>query len=528
MMVSSSVFNTDQASKTLDNVLGSRLTRPSLASVKVNALSLDSRSIKAGDVFVALKGDLYDGKNYIAQALKKGAVAVLLDKDEILEDKKLNTALIAPVENINQALSAIAANFYDKPSEKLSVVGITGTNGKTSCAQFFAQAVALLGEPCGVMGTTGFGVFKYKAHDGAVGQTMSSTGMTTPDPINVQKILAQFVEEKVGHCAIEVSSHGLVQHRVAAVSIKTAIFTNLSHDHLDYHGTMAAYGQAKAQLFAMPSVKHAVINLDDDYSSALFKSLGEHVSLMTYSVCRQKTLLPSAAHFSLESIEILEGQFTKAILLLEQDGHQSRYPFVTSLMGQFNLSNLLAVIAALYAESFSIKKITDVIADIKTIDGRMERVNSNNSPQVLVDFAHTPDALEKALRALKPYTKSQLWCVFGCGGDRDKAKRPQMAAIAEALADHIVITSDNPRTEQPELILDDVASGFNASNFYRIADRAEAIAYAIEHASEADTILIAGKGHENYQIIGSEKHYFSDQEQARIALTKRDKRCAND
>lgn len=524
MMVPSSVFN----AKTLGDILGSSLQDNRLTSMAVNKLTLDSRCVDKGDVFVALKGDLYDGKQFIMQALESGASAVLVDASEVNEIKDKEALPLVPIVQLNEHLSCFAANFYNQPSGKLSVVGITGTNGKTSCAQFFAQAVALLNGQCGVVGTTGVGVFKTLPEKETIEKSLSMTGLTTPDPINVQKILAQFADQKVQHCAMEVSSHGLVQHRVAAVDIDTAVFTNLSHDHLDYHHTMAAYGEAKAQLFAMPSVKNVVINTDDAYASTLLAGLEEHINVITYGIDEKKPHLTSTIHFSIKAVEFTGQQSTQVSLVVEQLGQRKDYLFQTKLVGQFNLSNLLAVIGALYAQGFELEEVVKVIKNIKTIDGRMEVIDSTSSVQVVVDFAHTPDALENALRALKPSLKGALWCVFGCGGDRDKTKRPEMASVAESLADYCVVTSDNPRSEDPELIIDEIVQGFERKQFYRYVDRAEAIEFAVLQANENDTILIAGKGHEDYQIIGDKKCHFSDQEQARVALHKRGGEASND
>ena len=528
MMVPPSTFAKTKKASTLASILGSHLPDSALSALPVQQLHLDSRNIQKGDGFVALKGGLYDGKAFISEAIEKGASVVLIDAAE-LEDFDYDKSLpIVPINQLGEHLSLFAGNLYHHPSAALSVVGITGTNGKTSCVQFYAQAMALLAGRCGVIGTTGFGVFKSSSSHKNINRDLSTTGMTTPDPIAVQKIIAQFADQSISHCAMEVSSHGLVQHRVAAVDINTAVFTNLSHDHLDYHQTMDAYGKAKAKLFVMPSVKNVVINTDDDYASTLVKNLAKDVQVITYGCEEKPSSIRSDSHLAIDSIEILKSQMTQVQLHIETADELKRYSFQTHLLGRFNLNNLLAVIGALHAEGFAMDAIMAVVPLIKPIDGRMELIESDADVSVVVDFAHTPDALHKALVALDDSTEASLWCVFGCGGDRDKAKRPEMAKVVEALADHIVITNDNPRTEAPEAILDDIAVGFDKRNFLRIPDRADAINYAITHANKNDTILIAGKGHETYQIIGKEKHYFSDQEQAIAALNKRKAGVIND
>ena len=527
MMVPSNVFNSSIQQKTLGAILGDALQNQSFASIAINEMHLDSRKIKAGDVFVALKGGLYDGKRFIPEALKRGAVAVLVDESERDQLVGEYAIPVVSISQLNQHLSKFAANLFDQPSAKLSIIGITGTNGKTSCAQFLAQAIALLNGRCGVIGTTGFGEF-YRSPDQKVRKEISVTGMTTPDPINVQKILAQLAENNLDHCAMEVSSHGLDQHRVEAVSINTAVFTNLSHDHLDYHGTMDAYGEAKAKLFQMPSVTKAVINLDDGYASTLIEKLPTKTQLLTFGIKQKAVIDKASLHFSIDSIEKQTDQSTQVLLTANDGQYQQQATFTTSLIGQFNFSNLLAVIATLVAEGFSLEEVVSVIGQIESIDGRMERVHSEADVQVIVDFAHTPDALEKALQSLKHTVSKNLWCVFGCGGDRDKTKRAEMAKVSEHFANHIVITSDNPRTENPERILDEIESGFEIKPVARIVDRAEAITFAVNHAKSGDVILIAGKGHEEYQIIGSEKYPFSDQAEAKKALAKRLQEEAND
>ena len=524
MMVPTSVFDINSQSKTLLEILGPQQVPKHLEALSINNLRLDSREVESGDVFIALRGGLYDGKQFIGQAIEKGAAAVLVDAEEVADCPDL--PLIIPVAQLNERLSTMADNFFDHPSKKISVVGVTGTNGKTSCSQYFAQAAALLNKSCGVIGTNGVGVLA--ASDDAIKPSLTSTGMTTPDPITVQRLLAEFVKADVKYCVIEVSSHGLVQHRVAAVDINTAIFTNISHDHLDYHGSMKAYAEAKAELFCMASVKNAIVNIDDDYAAQMIEALDASVNLITYSLDNDDTSLRSGTHFCISDVNFFDEGKAKFNLCLNHVGKVLSFPAETSLVGQFNLSNVLAITAALYAEDFNLSQIVSVINNIQAVKGRMEAIDGHDL-RVVVDFAHTPDALEKALLAIKPSVKNNLWCVFGCGGDRDKIKRPEMAAIAEQLSNQIVVTSDNPRTENSESIIADINAGFSTqNNVIRIVDRVEAIDFAISQAQEGDVILIAGKGHEEYQIIGDKQYYFSDQEQAKVALAKRKKEALDD
>jgi len=503
----------------------------------VAGITIDSREVENNFLFVAVKGLQFHGKDFAAQAIANGAVAILIDSEESFSLRSTITQMPVPIialQNMEEKLSRIAGDFYGQPSYTVPVIGITGTNGKTTCSQLLAQSFALMDVPCGVMGTLGYGLISKKLleSDNDLQGVLTETGMTTTDPVRTQNICAILSERGANVIAMEVSSHGLSQFRVADIFIRTAVFTNLTHDHLDYHGSMAEYGAAKAMLFAMPSVTSAVINLDDSFSVTLIQQLRPDIQLVTYSLesgdgslegsdggvtqvtCAES--IPSSAHFSVKSI-VASDQGTEAILL----SPQGEYAIKTALVGQFNISNLLAIIASLYVNRYSLDSIVASLPLLKPVPGRMEVIPNKLGIQVVIDYAHTPDALKNTLLALKPHLVGKLWCVFGCGGDRDREKRPEMAAIAEALADQVVLTSDNPRTESSVQIFADIEAGFSTPRDV-IVDRAGAIEFAVSHAERGDILLIAGKGHENYQIIGERSFPFSDHNEARLSLRRRE------
>jgi UDP-N-acetylmuramoyl-L-alanyl-D-glutamate--2,6-diaminopimelate ligase len=384
--------------------------------------------------------------------------------------------------------------------------------------------LSLLGKSCGVIGTMGFGLLKNtepKPNDIVEVNKIkfTSTGMTTADAIQMQEISSQLLSQGAEVVAMEVSSHGLVQHRVEALDINTAIFTNLSHDHLDYHKTMAAYGQAKLKLFTMPSIQSVVINSDDLFAEKILNALSKDVSAVTYGMHLESNY---ENYFAFTDV-CPDKQGMKATL----HSPEGEFLVQTQLIGHFNLHNLLAVIAVLWVNGYDLESVIKHIPFLKPVAGRMELLPTVLKFQVVVDYAHTPDALKQALLALKPFVTGRLWCVFGCGGDRDKEKRPEMAKVAEALADNIIVTNDNPRNEVPENIFSDIRRGFSRAH-QEIPDRADAIAFAIQQAAEGDVILIAGKGHEDYQLIGGERFSFSDQKQARLVLREKEGAVASD
>ncbi|MDX2350267.1 MAG: UDP-N-acetylmuramoyl-L-alanyl-D-glutamate--2,6-diaminopimelate ligase [Porticoccus sp.] len=486
---------------TLQQLLPDVILPQALTELPVAGLSLDSRSVKSGEIFIALPGGVKDGRDYIDQALANGAAAVLAEA-EGLDD--LNPRVIS-ISHLNQKLSGIAGRFYGDPSDQLSLTGITGTNGKTTCSQLLAQVFSLVGAPSGAIGTLGYGVVT-KGHS-----NMTDTGMTTPDAITVQAILAEYAADGVDHVAMEVSSHSLDQSRVAGVSFDTAIFTNLSRDHLDYHGDLVSYAGAKMQLFAMPDLANAVVNVDDPVGSEIALQLASSINVCGYS------LLNNNASIFAKNI-VLSGSGLRALVLTPWGEGEIN----SSLLGKFNLQNLLAVIGAACLQGVSLDDVLRVVPHLQSVPGRMELISIDVGPQVVVDYAHTPDALEKVLETLREHCSSQLWCVFGCGGDRDRGKRAQMGNIASRYADHVVITNDNPRSESAESIAVDIREGLaKGATAITCLDRAEAIRTAVDNAGDNDIVLIAGKGHEEYQLLGTERLPFSDQVQARLALRQR-------
>ncbi|MFC3607176.1 UDP-N-acetylmuramoyl-L-alanyl-D-glutamate--2,6-diaminopimelate ligase [Stutzerimonas tarimensis] len=465
-------------------------------SVLVRALTLDSRKTRPGDLFLAVPGLRQDGRQHIADAIARGAVAVAYEA-EGAEPIKADTALLIPVRGLAAQLSYIAGRFHGEPSRSLRLVGITGTNGKTTVSQLVAQALDLLGERCGLIGTLGNGFH------GALKQGMH----TTPDALGVQEGLAQLKQAGARAVAMEVSSHGLEQGRVAALAFDVAVFTNLSRDHLDYHGSMEAYGAAKARLFEMPGLKHRVVNLDDAFGRRLASAPGES-TLITYSLeDAGASLYCPAARFNDGGV--------RARLMTAQGERALRSP----LLGAFNLSNLLAVVGTLLGMGYPLDEVLEVMPRLDGPPGRMQRLGGVDRPLVVVDYAHTPDALEKALLALRPHAQGRLRCLFGCGGERDKGKRPLMAAVAERLADTVTVTDDNPRGEDPATIQLDVRSGFTAPESVEFVPlRARAIAQLIASSRVGDLVLLAGKGHEDYQEIQGQRLPFSDVDEASRAL----------
>ncbi|MGS2717735.1 UDP-N-acetylmuramoyl-L-alanyl-D-glutamate--2,6-diaminopimelate ligase [Eionea flava] len=488
-----------------------------LAHVAIHGLSINSRAINKGDVFVAVQGVSVHGQQYIADAVSRGALAILCDMP--IESNSHSVPVIT-IPNLQNYLSEIAGNFYFHPTRYVPVVGITGTNGKTSCAQMYAQLAALFGETAGVIGTTGVGVCALQTNQQyRTSLALSSTGMTTPDAISVQRLCSELMAPStcassndlpITRLVMEVSSHGLSQYRVAALDINTAIFTNLTHDHLDYHGDMAAYGEAKSRLFCMSSVEHAIINVDDEFGVELIKQIAPSVRVTQYSI-----------HNANADIYLSNVRHANSQTLANVHTKEGVYSLSTPFVGEFNLSNLLAVLS-IFDEAGQLEKAISLVPYLMSIDGRMESLENKLGLQIVVDFAHTPDALQNALQAINEQVNGDVYCVFGCGGDRDADKRPLMAAIAERYAQHVIVTNDNPRTENPESIVADITQGFSRSGHRVIMDREQAICLAVEEAKSGDAILIAGKGHESYQIIGQEKLHFSDQLVAQNAIHQRE------
>lgn len=462
----------------------------------IRELTLDSRAVKPGDLFLAIKGTQRDGRGHIADALAKGAAAVAYEAEGAPELAATDAELV-PIKGLASHLSAIASRFYGEPSRSLACIGITGTNGKTSVSQLLAQALDQLQLRCAIVGTLGNGFY------GALAQG----GHTTPDPVAVQATLASLKQAGARAVAMEVSSHGLDQGRVAAVDFNVAVFTNLSRDHLDYHGSMQAYGAAKAKLFSMPNLRWRVINIDDAFGQTLASEQGA-AELLSYSIDNQTAKLHCRdVRFSHKGVEVVVVTPVGEGLLK------------SPLLGRFNLSNLLAVVGSLLALDLPLADILPIVPTLNAPAGRMQRLGGVDKPLVVIDYAHTPDALENALNALKVHAHGKLLCLFGCGGDRDKGKRPLMAEVAERLADQVWVTDDNPRTESAQAIQNDIRQGFKVpERVHFVLGRAQAIAEIIAKAGAQDVVVLAGKGHEDYQEIAGVRHPFSDIEYAMHAL----------
>ncbi|MHC6224153.1 UDP-N-acetylmuramoyl-L-alanyl-D-glutamate--2,6-diaminopimelate ligase [Pseudomonas sp. X10] len=462
----------------------------------IRELTLDSRVVRPGDLFLAVPGAKVDGRTHIADALAKGAAAVAYEEQGATVLPITDVPLI-PVKGLIGQLSDIAGRFYGEPSRQLDLVGVTGTNGKTSVTQLLAQALDALGQRCGLIGTLGTGFYGE----------LQSGRLTTPDPVAVQSTLNDLKKSGAKAVAMEVSSHALDQGRVAALAFDIAVMTNLSRDHLDYHGSMEAYEAAKGRLFAWPDLRCRVVNLDDEFGLRLASEHAES-RLISYSLQDPlATLFCKEAHFDDDGV--------RAVIVTPQGEHALR----SRLLGRFNLSNMLAAVAALLALDYPLDEILKVTPQLQGPVGRMQRLGGGDKPLVVVDYAHTPDAFEKVLEALRPHARGQLLCLFGCGGDRDRGKRPLMAEVAERLADRVLVTDDNPRSEDPQRIFDDIRPGFaRVETVEFVAGRGQAIAHLIASSGADDVIVLAGKGHEDYQEINGERHDFSDLVEAEKAL----------
>lgn len=477
-------------------------------------LRTDSRAVGAGDAFIAWPGYAKDARQFVAGALASGAATCLVEEQGVAEHGFVD-ARVAALPDLKARCGQIASAFYGEPSGRLDVLAVTGTNGKTSSAWWIAQALTLLGARCGVIGTLGVGQPPVPG-DASPAATIEATGLTTPDPVRLQEAFKRMADDGYGACAIEASSIGIEEHRLTGTRIKVALFTNFTQDHLDYHGGMDAYWVAKRKLFAWPGLQAAVLNLDDPKGVELAAELsGGALDVWTYGLNRRDARLWAE--------DLRHDASGLAFTLCEGD---RRIGVQTALIGDYNVANLLGVIAGLRALGHALEDIARVAALVTPVPGRMQRVgNGRELPQVVVDYAHTPDALEKALQALRPLAAArggELQVVFGCGGNRDPGKRPLMGAIAAELAGQVVLTSDNPRHEDPARILSDIEAGLPAGAARRVVvDRAEAIAQAVAQASGRDVVLIAGKGHEDYQEIGGERRPFSDVLAARAALIDR-------
>ena len=472
------------------------LDRLAQLGVPLADLTADSRAVKLGSIFVAYPGTARDGRAFIAEAVARGAAAVLWERAGFQWDERWGVPNLG-VQDLRAKISRIAGHVFGNPSESLWMAGVTGTNGKTSVSQWIGSALDGLGRRSAVIGTLG---------NGLVGERTEAKN-TTPDPIVLQRLLADYLRRGARNVAMEVSSHGLDQDRVAGIKYDVAVFTNLTRDHLDYHGTMEAYAEAKFRLFSARGLQHSVINVDDPWGASFAERLSGDV--ITYGMARGARLHASRVGLSEAGVRFhVDSEWGS--------GHVS-----ARVLGAFNVSNLLAVLGALVAAGVTFDDAARALSALEPVPGRLDRVGGGAAPLVVVDYAHTPDALEKALEALRPTVAAghRLVCVFGCGGDRDAGKRPIMGEAAGRLADHVIVTSDNPRGEDPDAIIAQVRAGISG-DAESIEDRQVAIFSAIHHAAPGDVVLLAGKGHETYQEIAGVRHPFSDIEVARAALAE--------
>jgi UDP-N-acetylmuramoyl-L-alanyl-D-glutamate--2,6-diaminopimelate ligase len=504
------------------------LDRLAQLGVPLADLTADSRSVKLGSVFVAYPGTIMDGRGFIGEALARGAAAVLWERQGFAWDERWEVPNLG-VEHLRDRISEIAGYLYGNASDRLWMAGVTGTNGKTSVSQWIAAALDSLGRRSAVIGTLG---------NGLVGER-SEAKNTTPDPIVLQRLLADYLRRGARGVAMEVSSHGLHQERVAGIRYDVAVFTNLTRDHLDYHGTMDAYAEAKYRLFSARGLKHAVINVDDEWGARFAGRLaGGSIDVITYGiegvVAKHRQDLTS--HEAREKPRLLASniRMSEAGVRFHVSSEWGEGEVNAAVLGVFNVSNLLAVLGALIAAGIAFDAALGAVSALKPVSGRLERVGGGTAPLVVIDYAHTPDALEKALEALRDVLRStalrdhavpegRLFCVFGCGGDRDPGKRPIMGDAAARLADHVIVTSDNPRSESPQAIIEEVMGGMLDGDVEAIEDRQVAIFSALHQAKAGDVVLIAGKGHETYQEIAGHRHPFNDREVAKAALAEWEK-----
>ena len=463
---------------------------------ELNALQLDSRKVASGDVFLAIPGVQQHGKQFIAQALAQGAALVLTDEGQY-DDKRI---VVLP--ELMQLLPALAASFYQTPARALQLVGITGTNGKSSTAFFVSQLAAQLAQNAAVIGTLGYG---------PAGQ-LTPLPNTTPHYVDIQRILAESVAAQTQLVAMEVSSHALVQQRVAGLCFDVAVFTNLTRDHLDYHGSMAEYGAAKALLFTPQLSRAAVINVSDDFG----RQLAAQSQLPVWAYGKAEDCRGFSRYLAYDEVIATEEGYQIQLRSHEADSH-----LYLPLLGEFNIQNVLAAMGSMLVLGYELPKIIAACRHLQSVPGRMEQFKFAQDFTAVVDYAHTPDALEQALKSLRMHCKGKLWCVFGCGGDRDRGKRPLMGQIAELNADHVIVTADNPRSEDVMSICEDIASGMSPDGSYTIEpDRQNAIKLALISAQEGDIVLIAGKGHETVQIIGSEHRQYDERAYLRQLATE--------
>ncbi|QRX83883.1 UDP-N-acetylmuramoyl-L-alanyl-D-glutamate--2,6-diaminopimelate ligase [Glaciimonas sp. PAMC28666] len=493
------------------------------ASLPVRLVS-DSRKITTGDVFFAYPGDGTDGRAYIDQALQNGAAAVVYEAAQFEWNPERAVPHLA-VDGLKKLAGPIANNFYQQPDRDMCVIAVTGTNGKTSCSQWLGHALAQLGQPTGVIGTLGVGIFVPRQR-----AEFTVTGYTTPDAILLQGELVKLKAAGAQALAIEASSIGLHEGRLDGMHIDIALLTNFTRDHLDYHGDMATYEATKRALFDWPGLQHAVINLDDDMGLRLVQHLRQNdgaVAIIGYALSDAAVQSATAlGEFPILRATAVRTSTSGTVFHVESPFGVSQIK--THLVGQFNVSNVLGILGVLLAKGIQWDAAVQTLERLTAVPGRMEQFGGQDAPLIVIDYAHTPDALEKTLLTLREVAQQrggELWCVFGCGGDRDPGKRSQMGTVAE-LADHVIVTSDNPRSEEPAEIIAQILAGMpsatgESSKVQTQEDRAAAILRAVRKAGKTDVVLLAGKGHETYQEIKGKKLPFLDADHTALALASR-------
>lgn len=457
----------------------------------------DSRQVKRGSVFVAIKGNNLDGHDYIGEAVRRGATTIIAERR--LDMKLPGKVTLVIVPDSRAALAKTADYFYDSPSEKLRVIGITGTNGKTTVSYLLKSVMDTAGKACGKIGTTGYDLLDEN----------EEAPTTTPESVDLQRMMRKLVDKGAEYLTLEVSSHALAQNRVAEVRFRAAVYTNLTQDHLDYHHSMEEYFATKARLFTDYTPETAVVNMDDSYATRLVAMTGSNI--ITYGLDAEADITASDVKMNVGGL---------SMTLVTPDGS---VPVRSGLTGRHNVYNILAAAGVAYSEGVPLQTLARGVASLKAVPGRLERVDAGQPFTIVVDYAHTDDALINVINALRGISNGKVITVFGCGGDRDRAKRPLMGKAAWSMSDKIVVTSDNPRTENPENIIEDILEGINRDDnpegeMKVIPDRHEAIRAAMRMAAPDDVVLIAGKGHETYQIIGAIKHHFDDREEAVAAV----------
>ncbi len=495
-------LNDQQYGMTLSQLLSGICTTDYLPDIEIQGLALDSRKIQTGYAFVAMEGQLEHGLAYAEAAVNRGAVVVLCDAkfdqycQQILS-RIMARVICVPIKNLQHKLNEIANKFYSGAHKKLFIAGITGTDGKTSVSHFIAQAMYQAYSTAAIIGTLGNGEINH----------LDEATHTTPDIMSLHEMLADYSRRSIKHVAMEVSSHGLDQKRVSGIDFDVTILTNLSRDHLDYHGDLQSYKEAKKKLFTEHVAATLVVNADDGFGREIYMQLKDCRSIWLYGLNKARA---SEAELFACAEAVVTGKDGMKFLLVSSHGSAE---IVLKLIGVFNIYNVLACFCTLIHSGVNFNHAVKYLGNLTTVPGRMELLTEVGKPAVVIDYAHTPEALTQALKNVRNHVSGKLICVFGCGGERDAGKRSLMAKSAEQLADFLIITNDNPRNEDPERIIDDIKSGIkNESQLIIETDRRKAIVLAIDMAGKNDLILIAGKGHETYQIIGSKKIDFNDRQ----------------